>query len=63
MRMRSPIAGDMGKQDRLVRVERGGCILAVATIFRDLESLEVELAIEAPWWARAATPSSLNKGS
>ncbi len=40
------IEGDIGAKDCLVRYRRGGRTLAVASIFRDLESLQAELAME-----------------
>ena len=38
--------GDIGGKDCLLRYKRGGRVLAVASIFRDLESLKAELAME-----------------
>ena len=40
------IEGDIAAKDCLLRFKRGGRVLAVATIFRDAESLEAELAME-----------------
>jgi hypothetical protein len=40
------IEGDIAGKDCLVRFKRNGRTLAVATIFRDVESLEAELAME-----------------
>ena len=40
------VEGDVGKQDCVLRYERGGRVIAVATIFRDLDSLEAELHME-----------------
>ncbi len=40
------IDGDIASKDCLVRFRRNGHTLAVVTIFRDVESLEVELAME-----------------
>ncbi len=40
------IEGDVGHKDCLVRYKRGGKELAVATIFRDIESLETEMTME-----------------
>jgi hypothetical protein len=40
------VEGDVAAKDCLLRFKRGGRVLAVATIFRDLESLKAELAIE-----------------
>jgi NADPH-dependent 2,4-dienoyl-CoA reductase/sulfur reductase-like enzyme/nitrite reductase/ring-hydroxylating ferredoxin subunit len=40
------IDGDMGAHDCAVRFRRGGKLLALATIFRDHESLATELAME-----------------
>ena len=38
--------GDIDAKDCLLRYKRGGRVLAVASIFRDLESLRAELAME-----------------
>ena len=43
---RIDIAGDVGARDCAVRFLRGGKTLAVATIYRDRESLEAEVAME-----------------
>jgi NADPH-dependent 2,4-dienoyl-CoA reductase/sulfur reductase-like enzyme/nitrite reductase/ring-hydroxylating ferredoxin subunit len=40
------IEGSIESKDCVVRYERGGKILAVASIFRDVESLQAELAME-----------------
>jgi NADPH-dependent 2,4-dienoyl-CoA reductase/sulfur reductase-like enzyme len=40
------IGGDVEKKDCAVRYKRGGQTMAVATIFRDLESLEAEAEME-----------------
>lgn len=40
------VEGDIAARDCLLRFRRGGRVLAVATIFRDLESLAAELAME-----------------
>jgi NADPH-dependent 2,4-dienoyl-CoA reductase/sulfur reductase-like enzyme/nitrite reductase/ring-hydroxylating ferredoxin subunit len=40
------VDGDPGARDAAVRYERGGRLLALATIFRDEESLRAELAME-----------------
>jgi NADPH-dependent 2,4-dienoyl-CoA reductase/sulfur reductase-like enzyme/nitrite reductase/ring-hydroxylating ferredoxin subunit len=40
------IEGDIGSKDCILRYRRGGRVLAVASIFRDRESLEAELAME-----------------
>ena len=40
------IEGDIKARDCLVRYRRGGKVLAVASIYRDLESLKAELAME-----------------
>jgi NADPH-dependent 2,4-dienoyl-CoA reductase/sulfur reductase-like enzyme/nitrite reductase/ring-hydroxylating ferredoxin subunit len=40
------IAGDMNSRDCLVRYRRNGKILAVASIFRDIENLREELSME-----------------
>ena len=40
------IGGDIAKRDCIVRYERNGRALAVASIYRDRESLEAELAME-----------------
>ena len=40
------VDGDAAKHDVAVRMERGGDLLALATLFRDEESLRAELAME-----------------
>ncbi len=40
------VEGDIEARDCVVRYRRGGRVLAVASIFRDLESLKAELALE-----------------
>jgi len=40
------IEGDIGSKDCILRYRRGGKVLAVASIFRDKESLEAEIAME-----------------
>ncbi|MEF0942672.1 FAD-dependent oxidoreductase [Rhizobium sp. BR 362] len=40
------VEGDIAAKDCLLRFKRGGRVLAVATIFRDLESLQAELTME-----------------
>ncbi|MBB4570770.1 FAD-dependent oxidoreductase [Rhizobium leucaenae] len=40
------VEGDIAAKDCLLRFKRGGRVLAVATIFRDTESLQAELAME-----------------
>jgi NADPH-dependent 2,4-dienoyl-CoA reductase/sulfur reductase-like enzyme/nitrite reductase/ring-hydroxylating ferredoxin subunit len=40
------IEGDIPKKDCILRYHRGGKVLAVASIFRDKESLEAEIAME-----------------
>jgi NADPH-dependent 2,4-dienoyl-CoA reductase/sulfur reductase-like enzyme len=40
------IEGDIGSKDCLLRYKRKGRVLAVASIFRDVESLQAELAME-----------------
>ena len=40
------VEGDIDAKDCLLRYKRGGRVLAVASIFRDLESLRAELAME-----------------
>jgi NADPH-dependent 2,4-dienoyl-CoA reductase/sulfur reductase-like enzyme/nitrite reductase/ring-hydroxylating ferredoxin subunit len=40
------IDGDIAARDCLLRYKRGGRVLAVASIFRDVESLTAELALE-----------------
>ena len=42
------VEGDLGAKDGLVRFKRGGRTLAVASLFRDLESLKAEVAMEPP---------------
>ena len=46
------VEGSIAGKDCLVRYKRGGRVLAVASIYRDLASLEAELAME-----QAAAPS------
>jgi NADPH-dependent 2,4-dienoyl-CoA reductase/sulfur reductase-like enzyme len=40
------IEGDIAGKDCLLRFKRGGRTLAVASIFRDVESLQAELTME-----------------
>jgi hypothetical protein len=40
------IDGDIANKDGLVRMRRAGRTLAVASVFRDLESLEAEVSLE-----------------
>jgi len=40
------IEGDIGQKDCILRYRRGGKVLAVASIFRDKENLEAEIAME-----------------
>ena len=40
------IDGDIASKDCVLRYRRGGKTLAVASIFRDRESLEAEIAME-----------------
>jgi NADPH-dependent 2,4-dienoyl-CoA reductase/sulfur reductase-like enzyme len=40
------IAGDIGARDCILRYRRNGKVLAVASIYRDRESLEAEIAME-----------------
>ena len=40
------VEGDIAAKDCLVRIRRGGRTLAVATIFRDVQSLEAEVNLE-----------------
>jgi NADPH-dependent 2,4-dienoyl-CoA reductase/sulfur reductase-like enzyme len=40
------IDGDIKSRDCLVRYRRNGKVLAVASIFRDVESLKAEMAME-----------------
>jgi D-arabinose 5-phosphate isomerase GutQ len=42
------VEGDVAAKDCLMRFRKGGRTLAVASIFRDLESLKAELAMERP---------------
>lgn len=42
----SVVEGDLGAKDGLVRFQRQGRTLAVASLFRDLESLQAEVAME-----------------
>jgi hypothetical protein len=41
------VEGDIKARDCLVRYRKGGKVLAVASIYRDLDSLKAELAMEA----------------
>ena len=43
---RIDIEGDVMKRDCVVRYKRGGRVLAVASIYRDKESLEAGVAME-----------------
>jgi hypothetical protein len=40
------IGGDIGSRDCVLRYKRGGRVLAVASIYRDVESLLAEAAME-----------------
>jgi hypothetical protein len=40
------VEGDIAARDYMVRYKRDGRVLAVASIYRDLESLQAELAME-----------------
>jgi apoptosis-inducing factor 3 len=40
------VEGDIANNDGLVRMRRAGRTLAVASVFRDLESLEAEVSLE-----------------
>ena len=40
------VEGDIAARDCLLRFKQGGRTLAVASIFRDIDSLEAELAME-----------------
>jgi hypothetical protein len=40
------IAGDIGAKDCILRYRRNGRVLAVASIYRDRESLGAEIAME-----------------
>jgi hypothetical protein len=40
------VDGDINGKDCLLRYKRGGRVLAIASIFRDVESLQAELALE-----------------
>ena len=41
------IDGDLAARDAIVRYQRNGRVLAVATVYRDVESLKEEVAMEA----------------
>jgi apoptosis-inducing factor 3 len=41
------VEGDIASRDCLVRYRRDGKVLAVASIFRDLDSLKAEMSMEA----------------
>ena len=43
---RVEVDGDAAKRDVAVRFERGGKLLALATVWRDEESLKAEIAME-----------------
>jgi hypothetical protein len=40
------VDGDIGKRDCVVRYRKNGRVLAVASIYRDVESLQAEVAME-----------------
>jgi NADPH-dependent 2,4-dienoyl-CoA reductase/sulfur reductase-like enzyme len=40
------IAGDIAAKDCIVRFKHNGCVLAAASIFRDVESLQAEVTME-----------------
>ena len=40
------VEGDLAAKDGLVRFKRGGRTVAVASLFRDLESLKAEVAMQ-----------------
>ena len=40
------VDGDIGAKDCLVRYKSGGRVLAVASIYRDIDSLKAELEME-----------------
>ena len=40
------VEGDIANKDGLARMRRAGRTLAVASVFRDLESLEAEVSLE-----------------
>jgi NADPH-dependent 2,4-dienoyl-CoA reductase/sulfur reductase-like enzyme len=50
------IEGDIAAKDCLLSFRRGGRVLAVASIFRDLESLQAELTMEQETPRQAAVP-------
>jgi NADPH-dependent 2,4-dienoyl-CoA reductase/sulfur reductase-like enzyme len=43
------VDGDIAARDCILRFKKQGRVLAAASIFRDLENLEVEMAIERSW--------------
>jgi NADPH-dependent 2,4-dienoyl-CoA reductase/sulfur reductase-like enzyme len=43
---RIDVEGDIGSRDCVLRYRRGSRVLAVVSIFRDIESLKAELALE-----------------
>lgn len=49
------IEGDIGNKDCLLRYKRNNRVLAVASIFRDVENLQAELAMEAAVAAQSKT--------
>jgi NADPH-dependent 2,4-dienoyl-CoA reductase/sulfur reductase-like enzyme len=50
------IDGEIAAKDCLLSFRRGGRVLAVASIFRDLESLQAELAMERQMPRQPAVP-------
>jgi len=42
------VIGDIKARDGLVKFRKQGCVVAVASIFRDQESLRAELDLEQP---------------
>ena len=55
------IDGDIAAKDCLVRFKRKGEVQAVASIFRDIENLEAEVALERRGGLGASTEASLGR--
>jgi NADPH-dependent 2,4-dienoyl-CoA reductase/sulfur reductase-like enzyme/nitrite reductase/ring-hydroxylating ferredoxin subunit len=59
---RLDIEGDIGGRDCLVRYRRNGKVLAVASIFRDVENLKEEAAMERMGLRGATAPAGRDRG-
>jgi NADPH-dependent 2,4-dienoyl-CoA reductase/sulfur reductase-like enzyme len=53
------IEGDIASRDCLLRYERNGRVLAVASIYRDVESLQAEVTMERSDYGALATAGSM----